>query len=125
MNKLFLMMVGVICVASVAWADAHIPLVPARDHEAVRARIIDPTPAQFKINVKYFANMGVNEDAPTFAVYVASSLPKSCADFRALQFRYLKPTKYERVFDLSKHPEVIKALDDLGCVVIKNIPAGT
>lgn len=97
--------------------------VSPEEHQAIKASVLDPTPANYTIDVKKFANMGVDEDAPTFAVYITSRLPKDCGDFRDLELAYAKPDKYKRQFDLSKHQKVIEALDQYGCVVMRNIPS--
>lgn len=96
--------------------------VSPSDHETIKASVLSDNPSAYKIDVKKFANMGVNEEAPTFAVYITESVPARCGDFRDLELPYKKPTKYERQFDLSEHKEVLAALDHYGCVVMKNIP---
>lgn len=92
-------------------------------HEAVKANIINSDPKTFTINVKKFANMSVNEEAPTFAVYTKGSLPSQCGDFSKMAIQYTKPEKYHRQFDLSKNTEVLDAINQYGCVVIRNIPS--
>lgn len=92
-------------------------------HQAIKAKVIDETPENFTINVKTLANFGANEEAPTFAVYTASSLPKECGDFSDLSLKYQKPEKYLRVFDLSSNMKVLDAINAHECVVIKNIPS--
>ncbi len=92
------------------------------DHEAIRASIIDPAPSHYTIDVRKFANIGVNEDAPTFALYVTSSLPSKCGDFTDRELPYWKPSKYKRTFNLEGQEDVLKALDTFGCVVIANTP---
>lgn len=91
-------------------------------HQAIKASVISETPSAYQINVKKLANMNVNEEAPTFAVYTTSSIPNQCGDFRKLALPYKKPSKYEREFNLSEHPEVLKAMSRYGCVVMRNIP---
>lgn len=96
--------------------------ISPRKSQPVKAKIIDKTPKNFTISVKSFSNMAVNEEAPYFAVYTSSQLPQKCGNFRDLDLKYSKPSKYERVFDLSKNVEVINAVNEYKCVVIKNIP---
>jgi len=99
--------------------------VPSEGHEAVLASIVNPAPENFVINVRKLANLGVDEDAPTFAVYTTGRVPETCGDFRALELPYEKPEKYTRRFDLAKHTDVITSLEKHGCVVMKNIPSPT
>jgi hypothetical protein len=91
-------------------------------HQAIKAKIIDANPAQYTINVRTLANFGANENAPTFAVYTSARPPAQCGDFSNLEITYQKPTKYTRVFNLTRHRDVLKAINAYGCVVIKNIP---
>ncbi len=99
-----------------------IPATSPRGHQPIKASVINPNPAEYTIDVKKFANMAADDEAPTFAVYVTGKLPATCGDFRALDLNYQKPSKYERVFNLNKHPDVLKAIDEYGCVVMRNIP---
>lgn len=100
----------------------HIPTVSPGKHQPIKASVVDNTPKHFTIDVKKFANLSVNEEAPTFAVYVTNRLPDRCGDFRSLAIPYVKPNKYTRTFNLSRHPDVLDAIDKYGCVVMKNIP---
>jgi hypothetical protein len=102
--------------------SASYAVISPNGHQEIKASVINDDPSSYKIDVKKLANMGVNEEAPTFAVYTKSSLPSQCGDFRNLELPYKKPTKYEREFNLSGHPEVLNALDSYGCVVMRNIP---
>lgn len=102
--------------------SAPIKVTSPQGHQAIKAEIIDPTPSHLTINVKKLANINVNENAPTFAVYTTPLPPAKCGDFTHLDIYYEKPTKYTRVFDLSKHRDVLKAINAYGCVVMKNIP---
>jgi hypothetical protein len=95
-------------------------VVAPKGHQAIKAKVVNPEPKNFTINVRMLANMGVNEDAPSFAMYVSGSLPKQCADFRPLKLSYTKPQKYQRKFDLTKFPQVLTALEKYKCVVITN-----
>lgn len=101
-------------------ADAVVTISP-KGHQAIKAKVINPDPKTFTINVRMLANLGVDEEAPTFALYISSSLPKQCADFRSSTIHYTKPKKYHRQFDLSKKTNVLTALDQYKCVVIRNI----
>ncbi|MCD8496914.1 MAG: hypothetical protein LRZ85_01790 [Alphaproteobacteria bacterium] len=89
----------------------------------MKAFVIDPVPGQYTIDVETLSNLGVDEQAPTFAVYITNRVPDTCGDFRALELPYQKPEKYLRQFDLSAHGEVLQALDEYGCVVMRNIPS--
>lgn len=111
-------------IASPAFAQSHAahPPVPPQEFQPIRAYVINNNPAHYTINVKSFANITANEDAPAFAVYIVSPMPKLCGDFRYLDLPYIKPSEYERMFDLSRHPDVLKAIQVYGCVVTSNIP---
>lgn len=113
--------------AKIMEKDIDVPNIPAVDpheFEPIRASIINPDPAKFTIDVRKFANIGVNEDAPVFAVYTSNSIPSKCGDYRNLELPYKKPSKYKRVFDLSDHPDILEAIDKYGCVAMRNIPPG-
>ena len=90
------------------------------DFQPIRADIVNDSPSRFTIDVENFANIGVDEDAPVFAVYTDSYMPDECGDFRELDLDYRKPSKYERQFNLSRHKNVLEAIDIYGCVVISN-----
>lgn len=98
------------------------PPVPPQEFQPIRAYVVNDNPAHYTIDVKSFANITANEEAPAFAVYIVNPMPKLCGDFRYLDLPYLKPTEYERMFDLSHHPDVLKAIEVYGCVVTSNIP---
>ena len=74
--------------------------IPSRKFEQIKAYIIDPTPEQFTVDVYSLANFLVDQDAPEFAIYISTSAPKICADFRDSKLSYEKPKKYLRKFDL-------------------------
>lgn len=95
---------------------------PSSAHQPVKVEVQNRDPANFTINLKKIANLGVDQKARTFALYTTSSVPDRCGDFRKLDIDYKKPDKYHRVFNLSGNPEVLKALDQYGCVVIPNKP---
>lgn len=96
--------------------------VPPAEFQAIRASVVNKNPANYTIDVRKLANIGADEDAPYFAVYLTNTLPPKCGDFRTLDLNYSKPAKYKRAFDLSAHPEVLKAIRAYGCVVMRNIP---
>lgn len=113
----------------VVYALARVQKAPAQpgqassgSHESVKAEIIDSDPAHFTIDVHTMANMGVNEEAPTFALYTSENPPANCPDFSNLDLPYKKPEKHKREFNLSEHEDVLKALEKHHCVVVKNKP---
>ncbi|MFA5591728.1 MAG: hypothetical protein WC989_00240 [Micavibrio sp.] len=108
--------------ASSAAHSGAIATTSPRGHQLIKASVINDEPAHFTIDVKKFANISVDEEAPTFAVYTSSRIPSTCGDFRKLAINYQKPDKYTRVFNLSGHTEVLEAIDNYGCVVMRNIP---
>lgn len=122
MNK-FIMMASAMFCLMMGTAFASFSTISPKGHEAIKAKVLDATPENFTINVRYLTNMGADEEAPTFALYTASSLPESCGDFSNLSISYTKPEKYKRLFDLSKHKDVLEAINTYKCVVIKNIPS--
>ena len=99
-----------------------LPSISPEGHQPIRASVINPAPSRFTIDVRKFANIGVNEDAPTFAVYVNNTLPAKCGDFRDLELSYWKPAKYKRTFNFSNEEKVMRAIREYGCVVLRNIP---
>ncbi len=109
--------------SSVMTASGNFSVTSPGGHETIKASVLNNDPSAYRINVKKLANMDVNQEAPTFAVYIRSSIPSKCGDFRDLELPYKKPTKYEREFNLSDNPEVLEALKSHGCVVMRNIPS--
>lgn len=103
-------------------ARHDIALVAPSDFQPIRADILNDSPSHFTIDVENLANIGVDEEAPVFAVYTQSSLPAQCGDFRELELNYSKPSKYKRSFDLSGHKDVLDAINAYGCIVMRNIP---
>lgn len=99
-----------------------LPSMSAAGNQALRASIVSEDPAHFTLDIRKFANIGVNQEAPTFAIYTANSLPAKCADLRGEDLPYWKPSKYKRAFDLRGHDDVRKAIDGYGCIVIRNQP---
>lgn len=97
-----------------------IPSIPPAGYEGLRASIISSNPGSFTLDIRKFANIGVDETAPNFAVYIRSSLPAKCGDFRALDAPHWSPSKYRKSFDLRGREDVIKALTAYGCVVLPN-----
>lgn len=91
-------------------------------HQPIKAKIVDPNPSHLTIDVKTIANLGADQNAPTFALYTTPRPPAHCGDFAHLEITYQKPTQYTRAFNLSHHRDVLKAINSYGCVVIKNIP---
>ena len=109
--------------AKIVEKDVDLPSVSAvspDEFEAVRASIIDKEPSRYTIDVRKFANVGVDEDAEFYALYTQQNLPGQCGDFRNLELPYSKPDKYKRVFNLSDHDDVLKAIDAYGCIVVRN-----
>lgn len=100
-----------------------LPAISPEGFQPLRASIINSDPARFTIDVRKFANIGVDEDAPNFALYTGSTLPTKCGDFRDLELAYWKPSKYRRTFDLSKEEKLVRAIDGYGCVVLRNGPS--
>ena len=100
-----------------------LPSVSPQGFEPLRASIINSDPAHFTIDVRKFANIGVDEDAPSFALYVKNTLPAKCGDFRDVALSYWKPSKYRRIFDLTKEEKLVRAIDGYGCVILRNSPA--
>ena len=97
-----------------------LPSISPEGHEPIRASVINPNPANYTIDVRKFANIGVNEDAATFAVYIGSSLPTKCGDFRDVELPYWKPGKYKRSFNMSGEEKILRAFEGYGCVVLRN-----
>ncbi len=108
--------------ARVEKAPAQAGQASSGSHESVKAEIIDSDPAHFTIDVHTMANMNVNEEAPTFALYTSENPPANCPDFSNLDLPYKKPEEHKREFDLSEHEDVLEALEKYHCVVVKNIP---
>lgn len=103
-------------------ATQDITLISPYEYEfqPIRADIVNDSPSRFTIDVENFANIGADEEAPVFAIYTDSYMPDECGDFRDLELDYRKPSKYERQFNLSRHKDVLEAIDVYGCVVIGN-----
>lgn len=101
---------------------ADVKSTPIDKHEAIKAEIIDSDPAHYVIDVEQLANLGVDDNAKTFAVYVTKDKPETCGDFTGVKLPYQKPEEYKRRFDLSEHMDVIQAIEHYGCVAMKNIP---
>lgn len=105
--------------------SSNTDLIASRSFEQVKANIVDENPKTFTIDVYSLANMFVDQEAPDFAVYTTPSAPKECADFRTITLAYDKPEKYKRRFDLTKHADVLNAIETHKCVIIRNIPSGS
>lgn len=101
-------------------ADIGVPTISPAGHEPLRADIINSKLSSFTLDIQQFANIGVSEDAPTYAVYTNGSLPATCGDFSEADITYWQPSKYRRSFDLRGHDDVVKALDEYGCIIVKS-----
>lgn len=88
--------------------------------EPVRADVVNDAPWRYTLDIENLANIGVSEDAPAFAIYTGSSLPDICGDFREDSLSYSKPSKYQRRFNLSRHRDVLEAIDLFGCIIVGN-----
>jgi len=97
-----------------------VPVASPMGHEALRADIVNDKTSSFTIDLQQFANIGVSEDAPTYAIYTTSTLPANCGDFTGTDLPYWESSKYKRTFDLRGHRDVIKALDSYGCIIVKS-----
>tara|TARA_B100001750_G_scaffold245879_1_gene266611 strand:+ start:980 stop:1366 length:387 start_codon:yes stop_codon:yes gene_type:complete len=123
-SSLFTLTLGLIAITFTPSASAQeqIAMVDTNRFQPIKAEVVNSEPSNFTINVRNFANMGVDQKADIFTVYTASSKPEQCADFRDVELPYTKPEKYLRQFDLSNQPDIMKAIEDTQCVAIKNIP---
>ncbi|HEY8964061.1 MAG TPA: hypothetical protein VIN59_06330 [Alphaproteobacteria bacterium] len=117
-----ILLISILLLTTPAWAKDNFKLTPSSGHQAVKASIQNYDPAHFTINLKKAANISVNKKAPTYAIYTKASMPAQCADYRGDDIAYQKPDRFHRVFDFSQRPDVIRALDKYGCVVIYNKP---
>lgn len=99
-----------------------LPSMAPEGNQVLRASVVSKNPAHYTLDIRKFANIGVNQDAPTYAIYTGNSLPVKCADLRGEDVSYWKPSKYKRTFDLRGHEDVIKGIEGYGCVVIRNLP---
>lgn len=109
-----------------AKADApakEVKMVQTSNFEPIKAKIVSDVPSEYTINVKFLTNTFADTEADVFSVYISSTKPENCADFRHLDLSYEKPSKYLRVFDLSENEDVIAAVNQYNCVAIKNIPS--
>jgi hypothetical protein len=100
-----------------------LPSIAPQEFDAVRADIVNDEGGVIVFNVRKFANIGVDETAPFFAVYTGKSLPAKCGDVRNLDLSYWSPSRYRRAFDVGGAPEFRQALDGYGCAVIRNMRA--
>jgi hypothetical protein len=96
--------------------------VSPEGHQKIKAIILDETPENFTVDLEIPRNLGADENARTFAVFTGEE-PTRCRDFQGLSLPYKRLGKYKRIFDLSSHPEVLRAIKNPGCVVIQNIPS--
>lgn len=100
-----------------------IPSISPEGYEAIRADVLNPAPANFTIDLRKFANIGVDENAPVFAIYTGSSLPTKCGDFRDMDIPTWNPAKYKRAFNLTGKEKVVRAFEGYGCVVLRHSPS--
>lgn len=121
--KTALLMASMTMALSAPALAADFNVAPSSGHQPIKAQVTNPAPENFEINLKKAANLGADQKAPTFAMYTTGSVPDRCGDFRNETISYKKPDKYHRVFNLSDKPEVLAALDEYGCVIIKNKPS--
>lgn len=121
LNKLLLITSFMLTFAIPAMAN-ELPTASPSGHTVIKASIVDANPAHFVINVKQLANMFADQDAPTFAVYTSNSVPKICGNFEHTKITYEKPSQYVRVFNLTKQPGILQAIEQYKCVIIPNIP---
>lgn len=87
---------------------------------AIKAEVIDDTPAQFTIDVEFMENADANTDAEFFSVYISDEKPQNCEDFRDVDLSYTKPEEHQRRFDLSDHDDILEAIESTQCVIIPN-----
>lgn len=92
-------------------------------HQPLRASVVSKRLSRYTIDIKNFANIVFNENAPTYAIYVESMLPSQCGDFSEVYVDYTKPSEHYRRFNLENHPEIAQSLKTYGCVVLKNAKA--
>lgn len=92
-------------------------------HQPLRANVVNKRLSRYTLDIKNFANIIFNENAPTYAIYVESTLPSQCGDFTNVDLDYTKLDEHRRRFNLSEHPEVAKSLRTYGCIIMKNAKA--
>jgi hypothetical protein len=92
-------------------------------HQPLRASVVNKRLSRYTLDIKNFANIIFNEDAPTYAIYVESTLPSQCGDFSQVYVDYTKPGEHIRRFNFSNHPEIAESLKTYGCVILKNAKA--
>ena len=92
-------------------------------HQPLRASVVNKRLSRYTLDIKNFANIIFNENAPTYAIYVESMLPSQCGDFTNIDLDYTKPDEHRRRFNLTEHPEVAKSLRTYGCIILKNAQA--
>lgn len=92
-------------------------------HQPLRASVVSKRLNRYTLDIKNFANIVFNENAPTYAIYVESTLPSQCGDFSEVYIDYTKPSEHHRRFNFSNHPEIAQSLKTYGCVILKNAKA--
>lgn len=100
--------------------DIGIATASPAGHARLRADIINKKPSNFTLDIQQFANIGVRDDAPTYAIYTDKNLPNTCGDFSDRDITYWEPSKYKRSFDLRSHKDVVKAFKEYGCVIVRS-----
>lgn len=100
--------------------DLGIPTGSPADHARLRAEIVNEKPSRFTLDIQQFANIGVRDDAPTYAIYTHKNLPSACGDFSERDITYWEPSKYKRSFDLRSHKDVVTAFKEYGCVIVRS-----
>lgn len=97
-----------------------VPTASPIGHEPLRADIVNDKLSSFTLDIQQFANIGTSENAATYAVYTKGTLPGTCGDFSNADLTYWQPSKYKRTFDLRGHKDVVKALDEYGCIIVRS-----
>lgn len=100
--------------------DLGVALASPADHSRLRANIVDQRLSRFTLDIQQFANIGVRDDAPTYAIYTQKTLPSACGDFSGREITYWEPSKYKRSFDLRSHKDVVAAFEKYGCVIVRS-----
>lgn len=106
--------------SSVQPSEADAPLVATADFETVRAKVIDPTPSNFTIDLGFPRNLSVDRNAPYIALFDTRQPPQLCADFRDINLKGETISTTQRRYDLSGQPELLEAMQDYRCIVVPN-----
>ena len=97
-----------------------LPSIPPDGHQPLRASVINNRLDRYTFDLRKFANIGVTDKAPSFAIYTSSGIPAKCGDFRATDLPYRMEGKYHRIYDLRGHDDIVRALDGYRCIVVGN-----